>query len=130
MRLILFAMLLINGQIAQETDEPTVHAEKFSSEEQPFLVSCEHPVMNKARAEGLTSLTWKETPIFIAMSVRCKLQARQANVEVPLGQLFKDKQVNRHAEAKTISGPGSCCVTVTGLIMFYSLLGALLGASK
>ena len=130
MRSILFAALLISGVTAQEPGEPTAQPENSTSEEQTFLVSCEHPVMNKARTEGLASLSWKETPVFIAMSVRCKLQARRSNVQMPLGQLFKDKQVQRHAEAKTISGPGSCCVTVTGLIMVYSLLGALLGASK
>ncbi len=131
MRRTLIAVLITSVVAAQESPEPeTAQPETESAGEQPFLVSCEHPVINKARQEGLAALSWKETPVFISMSVRCKLQARKENLEVPLGQLFKDKQVKRHSEAKTISGPGACCVTVTGLIMVYSLLGALFGASK
>lgn len=121
-----FAVLLICGGLsAQETA-----SEGVEKSEETFLVSCQHPVMNKAREEGLASLKWKEVPLFLAMSVRCKLQARQEGVDVPMAQLFRDKQSAQHNEAKNISGFGSCCITVTGLIVIYSLLGAALGAGK
>jgi hypothetical protein len=124
-------VLITSVVAAQESPEPeTAQPETESAGEQPFLVSCEHPVLNKARQEGLAALSWKESPIFIVMSVRCKLQARQTKTEVPMGHLFKDKQVKRHAEAKTLSGLGSCCITVTGLILVYSFLGAALGGTK
>ena len=131
MRSFLLAAVLTSGVAAQESAEQTDSLPEIElSDDQPFLTSCEHPVINKARTEGLASLSWKETPVFIAMSVRCKLQARQAKTQVPLRYLFNDKQANRHAEAKTISGPGSCCITITGLILLHSFLGAVLGASK
>lgn len=121
----------MSGVAAQESPEPEpAQPETEPASEEPFLVSCEHPVINKARQEGLAALTWKETPVFVVMSVRCKLQARQAKTDVPMGHLFKDKQVKRHAEAKTLSGLGSCCITVTGLVLVYSFLGAALGGTK
>ena len=95
-----------------------------------FLVSCEHPLVNKAKKEGPQSLTWKETPIFLVMSIKCKIQARKAGIEDPIAPLFQKKQQIKHEEAKTISGPGSFCITVTGLIIIYSFLGVALGGAK
>ena len=119
--------LLWAGLPAQEAAAET---EETVPEEGTFLVSCQHPVMEKARQEGLTALKLKEVPLFLAMSVRCKLQARQEGVDAPMGQLFKDKQSTRHEEAKNFSGLGSCCATVTGIILFYAYLGLIFDTWK
>ena len=119
--------LLWAGLPAQEAATET---EETIPKAGTFLVSCQHPVMEKARQEGLTALKLKEIPLFLAMSVRCKLQARQEGVNAPMSQLFKDKQSTRHEEAKNFSGLGSCCAAVTGIILFYAYLGLIFDTWK
>ena len=119
--------LLWAGLPAQEAAAET---EKTVPGEETFLVSCQHPVMEKARQKGLAALKLKEIPLFLAMSLRCKLQARQEGVDAPLGQLFKEKQSTRHEEAKNFSGLGSCCATVTGIILLYAYLGLIFDTWK
>ena len=131
MKIGLLAVIFISIVSAQESDElQTDQDNSINSTQAQFLVSCEHPVLNKVRKEGLTSLTWKEVPFFLAMSIRCKFQAKQAGVDVPMEEFFQEKQLERHEEAKKISGLGSCCITVTGLIILYSFLGLALGGAK
>ena len=127
MKALLFVTLLWVGLPAQKVAAET---EETVPEAGTFLVSCQHPVMEKARQEGLTALKLKEVPLFLAMSVRCKLQARQEGVDAPMGQLFKDKQSTRHEEAKNFSGLGSCCARVTGIILLYAYLGLIFDTWK
>ena len=55
---------------------------------------------------------------------------RKAGVKDSIGKLFQEKQAKQHEEAKMISGPGSCFITLTGLIIIYSFLGLALGGAK
>ena len=119
--------LLWAGLPAQEASAET---EDTIPEAGTFLVSCQHPVMEKARQEGLTALKLKEIPLFLAMSARCKLLARQEGVDAPMGQLFTDKQSTRHEQGKNFSGLGSCCATVTGIILLYAYLGLIFDTWK
>ena len=116
--------------IALPAQEVTAESEDSVLIERVFLVSCQHPVMEKARLEGLTALKLKEVPLFLAMSVRCKLQAKQEGVDAPMGQLFKDKQSIRHEESKNFSGLGSCCATITGIMLLYAYLGLIFDTWK
>ena len=131
MKILNFLLVLSTILVSQNIDSPlSDEPKKNNSDEKVFIVSCEHPIVNKAKKEGLSSLTWKETPFFMVMSFRGKRQARKAGVNYSIGKLFQEKQAKQHEEAKMISGPGSCCITVTGLIIIYSFLGLALGGAK
>ena len=131
MKILNFVLVLSTILVSQNIDSPlSDESKRNNSDKKVFLVSCEHPIVNKAKNEGVSSLTWKETPFFMVMSVRCKQQAKKAGLNDPIEKLLKEKQLKRHEKAKTISGLGSCCITVTGLIILYSFLGLALGGAK
>ena len=92
MKILNFLLVLSTILVSQNIDSPLSEEPKNNSDEKIFLVSCEHPIVNKAKKEGLSSLTWKETPFFMVMSFRCKRQARKAGVKDSIGKLFQEKQ--------------------------------------
>lgn len=89
---------------------------------------CAHPIIEKARNEGLNGLSLKEIPQFWALSILCKRQAKKRGLEVSFKELYNSKRKTNYEEGRTLSGIGSCCVMVSTLILFYSYWGLLMGA--
>ena len=90
-----------------------------------FLISCNHPIVNKAKEEGLIALKWKEIPAFMFFNIKCKIQARKSNIKLEKSNLFKNKQLYQHDLNKKISGPGTLIASVSSLILFYTYLGLI-----
>jgi len=98
---------------------------KETSNQNIFLISCNHPVVNKAKEEGLIALKWKEIPTFMFFNMKCKIQAKRANIKLAKSNLFKNKQIYQHELNKKISGPGSLIASASSLILFYTYLGLI-----
>ena len=90
-----------------------------------FLVSCNHPIINKASQSGLASLKIKEIPSFIFFNIKCKVQARRENIKLKKSNLFKEKQTFQHNLNKKISGPGALIASLSSLILFYTYIGLI-----
>lgn len=91
---------------------------------------CEHPVMAKARSEGLNALSASEVPEFLYWSWRCKRLARKEDRSVDFGQLYREKWEENYKESQEISGLGAAVLTGAVLILFYSYTAFLLGAES
>ncbi|MFQ6673901.1 MAG: hypothetical protein ACE5GH_03830 [Fidelibacterota bacterium] len=89
---------------------------------------CDHPVIKKAKSEGLKSLSLKEIPQFWLAAWQCKRSVRRKGKEIDFRSLYREKQRENYEEARTLSGVGTGCLTFTVLILFYSYLGYALGA--
>jgi len=89
---------------------------------------CDHPIIKKARTEGLNSLTFKESLQFVYRAIQCKRYAKKTGEEIDFRSLFKQKQKQNFEEARQLSGVGTCCLIVTVLIVFYSYYGYMMGA--
>ena len=100
----------------QESDKKKI------SNQNIFLISCNHPVVNKAKEEGLIALKWKEIPTFIFVNIKCQIQARKSHIKLEKSNLFKNKQIYQHELNKKISGPGTLIASVSSLILFYTYL--------
>jgi len=102
----------------------TSEIEKISKKD-IFLVSCNHPIINKANQSGLASLKIKEIPSFIFFNIKCKVQARRENIKLKKSNLFKEKQTFQHNLNKKISGPGALIASLSSLILFYTYMGLI-----
>lgn len=88
---------------------------------------CEHPVLEKAREQGLNSLTLEEIPQFWFRALLCKRYVRKGGEDIDFKDLYKQKQEENFENARELSGIGTCFAAVTGLVLLYSFLGFVAG---
>ncbi|MFQ6675434.1 MAG: hypothetical protein ACE5LH_03705 [Fidelibacterota bacterium] len=89
---------------------------------------CRHPVVTKARREGLNALTPVEIPRFIYHSWRCKRMARKEGRDVDFASLYREKWEENSNESREISGLGASVLTAAVLVLFYSYVAFALGS--
>ena len=76
----------------------------------------------------MNALTIKEIPQFWIRSILCKREAKKRGETVDFKNLYKAKRTENFQQSRKRSGLGTCCLTVTSLILFYSYWGLLMGA--
>ena len=89
---------------------------------------CDHPVLEKARNEGLNSLSLKQIPQFWFRAWRCTRYAKREGQKSDFRLLYEQKQEENYEEARKLSGLGTSCLTVTAIILFYSYFGYFMSA--
>ncbi|MEE9166616.1 MAG: hypothetical protein V3U24_04020 [Candidatus Neomarinimicrobiota bacterium] len=89
---------------------------------------CDHRIIKKAQTEGLNSLSLVEIPQFWVAAVRCKQEAKKAGKKINFRHLYRQKQEENFEKAREISGVGTFCLVVTGLVLFYSYFWLVAGS--
>lgn len=88
----------------------------------PTTDPCQHPVVIKARTEGLNALTFLEIPRFVYLSWSCQRTAKKEGRQVDFGDLYREKWAENYDKSQEISGLGATVLTVSVLILVYSLV--------